>query len=121
VPLLLLTGVPGIGKTTVLRRAAERLAAERTRGFFTDELRQGGVRVGFGIETLDGRHATLARVGVAGPARVGRYGVALRALDRIVAAVLTGSLLAGRWAAYRRESLRRGRRAGCPGSRHRSC
>src|SRR5207248_11791886 len=45
---LLLTGVPGVGKTTVLRRVKERLAGRRLRGFVTDEIRsRRGERLGF--------------------------------------------------------------------------
>jgi nucleoside-triphosphatase len=88
VALLLLTGVPGVGKTTALRRAAAQLRQRQARGFFTEELRQQGARVGFRLETLDGRRAVLARIGLASAARVGRYGVDLDALDEIVTTTL---------------------------------
>ena len=39
-PGLLITGTPGVGKTTVIRRVAERLEPERTRGFYTEEIRE---------------------------------------------------------------------------------
>jgi len=43
--MLLLTGVPGVGKTTILRRVKDLLARSRLRGFLTDEIRSGqGVR-----------------------------------------------------------------------------
>ena len=35
--VLLLTGVPGIGKTTVIRRVAGRLKGRRLGGFYTEE------------------------------------------------------------------------------------
>jgi len=78
----LLTGRPGVGKTTCLRRVLDLLQVP-TGGFVTDELRERGNRVGFGLVTLDGRRATLAHVSIAGPPRVGRYGVNLDALDRL--------------------------------------
>jgi nucleoside-triphosphatase len=52
-------------------------------GFLTRELREGGARVGFALETLDGRRGTLARAGVRGALRVGRYGVVLDDLERL--------------------------------------
>jgi nucleoside-triphosphatase len=71
--VLLLTGVPGVGKTTVLRRLKGRLTGRRIRGFLTDEIRsQRGNRLGFQLETLDGRTARLAAVGLRSPHRVGR-------------------------------------------------
>src|SRR5437660_11773462 len=75
---LLLTGVPGVGKTTVLRRVKDRLAGRQLRGFLTDEIRsRRGERLGFRIETLDGRTARLA-------------GVALRSTDPVVRYRLDG-------------------------------
>ncbi len=82
---LLLTGPPGVGKTTALRRAAEGLSDLEVRGFTTEEIREAGERVGFRIETFDGGSAVLAHVQIRSPHRVGRYGVDLAALDRVVA------------------------------------
>ena len=82
---LLLTGPPGVGKTTVLRRAAEKLSDPEIRGFTTKEIRSGGERVGFRIETFDGDSAILAHVKIRSAHRVSKYGVDVEALDRIVA------------------------------------
>ena len=86
---LLLTGRPGIGKTTAIARAAERLAHLRPRGFLTRELREGGRRVGFELRTLAGARATLAHVDLDTAERVGRYGVDVDALERVVVPELT--------------------------------
>jgi nucleoside-triphosphatase len=88
VALLLLTGVPGVGKTTVVRRVVERLEGRRLRGFLTEEIRERGRRVGFALQTLAGERATLAHVEQRSPHRVGRYGVDVAALDRVVGAAL---------------------------------
>lgn len=82
---ILLEGRPGSGKTTAARRIAELLRREGVpaRGFFTEELRESGKRVGFAIETLDGRRDLLAHVTLPGPPRVGKYGVDLAAFERI--------------------------------------
>jgi nucleoside-triphosphatase THEP1 len=73
-PRILLTGRPGCGKTTVIRRAVELIGLERCAGFYTEEVRERGRRIGFDVVTVDGRRGPLARAGVAGP-RVSRYGV----------------------------------------------
>jgi nucleoside-triphosphatase len=87
--VLLITGVPGVGKTTVLRKVKGLLAGKRTRGFITDEMRSPrGERLGFQIETLDGRTAQLAGVGLRSPNRVGRYGVDVDALDAVAVPAL---------------------------------
>lgn len=86
---LLLTGPPGVGKTTVIRRVAQGLSGRRIRGFTTEEVREGGERVGFRIETFDGDSAFLAHVQIQSKHRVGRYGVDLAALDRVVDSALS--------------------------------
>jgi|SRR5467141_796215 len=87
--VLLITGVPGVGKTTILRRVKGLLAGRRIRGFLTDEIRsERGERRGFQIETLDGQTARLAGVGLRSPDRVGRYGVDLNALDAVAVPAL---------------------------------
>ena len=51
---LLLTGPPACGKTTVIRRLIERLTDLRLAGFYTQELREHGQRVGFEAVGLSG-------------------------------------------------------------------
>jgi nucleoside-triphosphatase len=86
-PLLLLAGPPGIGKTTALRRACERLSIAPLRGFYTEEVRSGGVRQGFRLVTFDGERRLIADVRF-GPPRVGKYGVDVAAIDAIARRVL---------------------------------
>jgi nucleoside-triphosphatase len=52
-------------------------------GFFTQELREKGRRVGFSITTLDGNNGVLAHQNIKSRFRVAKYGVNLRDLDRI--------------------------------------
>lgn len=77
----LLTGRPGVGKTTCLRKVLELLQVPAG-GFFTEEIREHGKRVGFALLTLNGRRTTLAHVNRSGGPRVGKYRVNLAALDR---------------------------------------
>src|SRR5208282_43792 len=72
---LLLTGLPGFGKTTVLDRALEHLGDLRLAGFLTLELREHGQRVGFEAVGLGGRRVILAHVRFRSLVSVGRYGV----------------------------------------------
>jgi nucleoside-triphosphatase len=52
-------------------------------GFLTEEIRKGRARVGFRIETFSGERGVLAHVELAGPPRVGKYGVDLEAFERL--------------------------------------
>jgi nucleoside-triphosphatase len=72
---LLLTGVPGCGKTTVLKRVADQLGDLRLAGFLTLEVTEHGQRVGFEAVGLGGRRANLAHVRIRSLVSVGRYGV----------------------------------------------
>jgi nucleoside-triphosphatase len=87
---LLLTGPPGCGKTTVILRLIERLHDLRLAGFYTQEMRQRGQRVGFEIVGLSGPRAVLAHVRSSSRHRVGRYGVDPSALEAMVRAELIG-------------------------------
>ena len=78
----LITGHPGCGKTTLIRRLVDELGVPAG-GFYTQELRTRGRREGFGLTTLDGQTATLASVHIAGGPRVSRYGVNPAALDEV--------------------------------------
>ena len=79
---LLFTGPPGCGKTTLISRIIPQLRASST-GFLTTEIREKGERVGFSIDTLDGKEALLAHVNVSGRYTVGRYGVVLESIENI--------------------------------------
>ena len=92
---ILLTGVPGVGKTTVIRKVA-RLIGPDAAGFYTEETREGGRRTGFDIMTLDGRRATLARSGKKSRHRVGRYGVDLQALDSVAVSAVEEAVGGGK-------------------------
>ena len=78
----LLTGSPGAGKTTIIREVVARLKA-RAGGFYTQEIRVGGVRQGFKITTLNGQDAILSHVDIRSPHHVSKYAVDVGSLDNI--------------------------------------
>lgn len=82
---LLVTGKPGVGKTTLVERVVEALRGSlRLAGFTTTEMRgPDGERVGFAVVTVDGKRGELARAGLRSRVRVGRYGVNLEEFERL--------------------------------------
>ena len=81
---LLITGSPGCGKTTIVKKLAAALPDKQIRGFLTSEIRHAGRRVGFALTTIAGDQRLLAHVDFDSRFRVGRYGVDVGALDAIV-------------------------------------
>jgi nucleoside-triphosphatase len=92
---IVLTGIPGIGKTTLIRRIANALG-DRCGGFTTREIRKDGVRTGFGIESLDGRRGILASKGAPEGPRVGPYTVDVESLEAVGVGAVGRALEAGK-------------------------
>ncbi|NIP56766.1 MAG: AAA family ATPase [Gemmatimonadetes bacterium] len=82
--VVLLTGPPGVGKTTVIRRVVEALD-EPAAGFYTEEIRDREGRKGFRIVGFDGWSRVMAHVEIGGEPRVAKYGVDVAAVDEAVA------------------------------------
>jgi len=81
--VLLVTGVPGSGKTTIMKKVAAALSGKRIRGFVTGEIREAGRRVGFELSMFTGDKRLLAHIDIDSRDRVGRYGVDVATLDEI--------------------------------------
>ncbi|MFQ5779999.1 MAG: NTPase [Nitrospiria bacterium] len=79
---LLLTGRPGVGKTTLLERAVRGLGVP-IGGFYTREIREKGMRVGFRLTTWGGNGGVLSHVKLESPFHVGKYGVDLAVIEEV--------------------------------------
>ncbi len=88
---LILTGRPGIGKTTVIKGVIAQLG-DRTGGFYTEEIRGPGGRKGFRLITLDGQSAVIAHVDFKSRSQVGRYGVKVDVIDRLGASAIRSAV-----------------------------
>ena len=84
---ILITGLPGCGKTTLFRRLVKELMHLEPVGFYTREIREGGVRKGFTLNGLDGTDGLLAHVDLPGGFRVGRYGVDVAGFDKFLKSI----------------------------------
>ena len=85
---VLFTGSPGCGKSTLVEKIVNKSQKPRT-GFFTREIREKGQRVGFSIETLDGKQGVLAHIDIDSRFRVGKYGVNIDDIEQIAIPSMT--------------------------------
>jgi nucleoside-triphosphatase len=84
--IILLTGLPGVGKTTIVNRLCAHYSAKgrNVQGITTREIRENGQRVGFKITDLaTGQEGWLARKDSAAGPRIGSYHVVSEDLERI--------------------------------------
>jgi nucleoside-triphosphatase len=84
---ILITGPPGSGKTTLIKKLAAELAFYGPVGFYTQEIREHGIRKGFGMTSLGGTTGILAHVDIRSNERVGRYGVDVGGFERFLRAL----------------------------------
>lgn len=79
---ILLSGKPGIGKTSVIKKILPLLGLNAG-GFFTEEIRVMDRRMGFRIVTLDGTDGILAHIECNSNYKVGKYRVDLDSFEKI--------------------------------------
>jgi len=84
---ILITGPPGCGKSTVIEKVVNRME-EPVGGFFTREIKESGRRVGFSINTVDGREGILAHQNIRSQFRVGKYGVNIEDIDSLAVSAI---------------------------------
>ena len=79
---ILICGPPGVGKTTLIQEILKKLNL-KAGGFYTEEIKENGNRVGFKIISLDNLGGILAHTSIKGTKRVGRYGVNIYDLESV--------------------------------------
>ncbi|MFW9862420.1 MAG: NTPase [Candidatus Thorarchaeota archaeon] len=88
---VLLTGRPGIGKSTVVKKIIHGLKPDSADGFWSAEIRENNRRVGFSINTLSGETGILAHVDLERGPRVGKYRVNIRDLESLAIPTLVNA------------------------------
>jgi nucleoside-triphosphatase len=78
---LLITGLPGIGKTTLIKKISEELKHLHPVGFYTTEIREEGMRKGFELISLEGKKGILSHIDIKSPYRVGKYKVDIKSFE----------------------------------------
>ncbi|EKX51644.1 hypothetical protein GUITHDRAFT_66044 [Guillardia theta CCMP2712] len=83
--ILYITGQPSCGKTTLIKNMVREdgLKHLRVSGFYTEEVLEGGRRVGFDIVDFDGRSGVLARKGIKSGPKTGEYTIMVDSFEKI--------------------------------------
>ncbi len=85
---IFLTGAPSSGKTTVIKKIIKNLN-HPANGFYTEEERVDGKRVGFLMKTLGGRKGYLAHQDIKSDFHIRRYGVSIENIESIAVPSIT--------------------------------
>ena len=80
----LITGLPGVGKTTLIKKISEALKSLHPVGFYTAEIREGGERKGFELISLEGRRGLLSHKEIRSPYKVGQYNVDIKGFEDFI-------------------------------------
>ncbi|TDG43723.1 hypothetical protein AWZ03_009851 [Drosophila navojoa] len=92
----IITGPPGVGKTTLVRKICSKLSEFcKLAGFYTEEVRTYGQRIGFDVVSLSGERGILAREKPADNIRrpkVGKYAVYVADLENKALPLLESAL-----------------------------
>ncbi len=84
---LLITGLPGVGKTTLIKKLSKALKSFDPAGFYTEEIREGGERKGFELISLTGRRGLLSHKNIRSPYHVGQYKVDIKSFEDFLGAI----------------------------------
>jgi len=85
---IFLTGAPSSGKTTVIKKVIKGLD-HPANGFYTEEEKIDGKRVGFLMKTIDGRKDYLAHQDIKSDFHIRRYGVSIENIEGIAVPSIT--------------------------------
>ena len=85
---IFLTGAPSSGKTTVIKKVIARLPHPAS-GFYTEEERVAGKRVGFLMKTIGGKSGYLGHQDIRSDFHIRRYGVSIENIETIAVPSIT--------------------------------
>jgi nucleoside-triphosphatase len=80
---IVVSGLPGSGKSTIVQKVRALLPGAEQAGFLTRAVVEGGKRAGFSLESFAGEREIFAHVDFTGTRRFGRFGVHPEAFDRL--------------------------------------
>jgi nucleoside-triphosphatase len=78
---ILITGLPGVGKTELLKKLSVIFKEFNPAGFFTSAIIENGERVGLEIENLNGDIMTLAHINMKSKHSVGKFKIDIKGFE----------------------------------------
>jgi nucleoside-triphosphatase len=84
---IIITGLPGVGKTTLIKGILHEIRSLNPIGFYTEEIREKGIRKGFSLVSVTGEKSILAAENIPSRFRVGKYGVDLVNFEKFIGTI----------------------------------
>lgn len=81
---ILITGLPGVGKTTLIKRLCEIFKEFNPAGFYTSEIRENGFRTGFETVNLNGDSKIFAHTDLKSRNVVGKYKIDVKGFEKFL-------------------------------------
>jgi nucleoside-triphosphatase THEP1 len=91
--VILLTGKPRIGKTTIIKKIINEIGLDIFGGFYTEEVRDSKDRVGFKCVSISGEHVEIANVNSTSKTRIGRYGINVAKFEGFAIRILKEAII----------------------------
>jgi nucleoside-triphosphatase len=85
---ILITGQPGVGKTTLIRKLSIIFKEFNPAGFFTTEIFENDERVGFAIENLNGDGRVLAHINLKSKYSMGKFKIDIKGFEDFLQNIL---------------------------------
>ena len=79
-----ITGPPGVGKTTIIKKLIKDLMPLVLKGFYKECITDNQICKGYRILTLDFKEQVLAHIHFEGPDRIGDYGINIEGFENLV-------------------------------------
>ena len=84
---ILISGLPGIGKTTLVKEICGKIKNYDPTGFYTEEIRNEGQRKGFQLIGLNGKRVIFAHLLIESQYQVGKYRVDVDVFDKFLESI----------------------------------
>jgi nucleoside-triphosphatase len=85
----LLTGLPGAGRTTLIRRLSEIFKEFNPAGFYTTEIIEDGARTGFLVASLFGDSKVLSHISLQSKHAVGKFRIDIKGFENLLQTVFS--------------------------------